>query len=512
MTNEVIFNPHNEILKGVNKLADAVEDTLGPSGKNVLIYKNNVQAPLITKDGVTVANHVVLSNQLENTGALLIKEASGKSNIVGDGTTTATVLARSIYKEGLAHLNSGYNPIDLKREIDDAVTHIVDSLKTRATPISSVEDIKKVALISSNNDEQLSDLLSKALHKVGKNGFVSVEDSQGADTTLSYSEGFQIERGVVSDFFFNQYNKVSFENASILILDHVCDNLKLLMPVLEHCHKKSEPIVIFAKDFEDNLLKALIMNAKQSGLKVACVHNPGSGDFQLHYMQDLQAVTKATILEPDCTPSLNNFDPRFLGKVGKIVIDLYQTNIYGFSDISGYVAELNDLINNCKEDFYKEKMKDRHARLTNSIAILSLGSFSTTELNDKKLRVEDTLKAVKAAMKAGILPGGGISLYRSKGQWATAGGKIIQKALEAPIRAILKNAGMNPEEVLMQINRHEDFNYGLDARKKVFGNLIDLGVVDPLLVVVGALQNAASAAGMMLTTNCVVMREVEDKK
>lgn len=504
--NKIIFQPHKKIMEGVNKLADAVQETLGPSGRNVIIYKGENTTPIITKDGVTVARNISLEDQVENIGAALVKEVAANSDVVGDGTTTATVLCRAIYKECLSQVESGINPIELKRAIDNTINTIVKDLESKSKAITNQKDLYQVALISTNNDKDLADLISKAFTKVGKDGFVLVEESQTDNTTLEFTEGYQIDRGTVSHLFFNKYveKRIIFDNPLILLLNHNADSFLYLTQALEYSLKNNRPLAIFAQEYEDNTLYTLLENKLKAGVRLACFLSPGSGDFKVDYMQDFAKLTGAAILEPDSPPMLKKFDPSFFGTCKKLVADLNKTTITGYNDVTAHIQDLKLSMEDCDKHYYKEKLKDRYAKLTNSIAILKLGTTTKNEMADKKLRVEDAVKATRSALKNGILPGGGIPLLRS------AKNQFLAEALEAPIRAILKNSGADVEQVISKIKKHDDFNFGYDARAEEYGNLIDLGIVDSTDVVTTSLRGAGAAASMLLTASCLIVKE--DKK
>lgn len=510
MSNEIYFEPHNKILNGVNKLADAVTETLGPRGSNVIISKKRGY-PTVTKDGVTVARNITLSDELENIGALLVKEVASKSNDnAGDGTTTATVIARAIFQKGMDIVNNGYNPIDLKRELDDSVANAVKELEKNTKKIDSLEEVRNVALVSTNNDVELSDFISRAVHRVGVNGMVSVEESKTSNTELKFAEGLQIERGLVSQYFCTDITRLrsSYNDAHILVVNHEIDSLDSISPALLWAKETKKPLIIFAHEYEDNVLAAIIANKVKLGIKVACLHTPGTSDYKPDYMKDLCAATGATIFQPDYSPMLKEFKPEYLGKVSKITSSMHETTLIFDKDISEHVEELKQSIEVCEDDFYKAKLKDRYARLTSGIAILSLGSQSVTEMKDKKYRVEDAINATRAALEEGVLPGGGVALYKlrpkSGGLYADS---ILRFALEAPIKAILANCGIKSESVLPTIDGYPEFPHGYDARENVFCNLYDAGIIDPLKVTRSSLQNAASVAGMLLTTSCCIIQE-----
>jgi chaperonin GroEL len=514
--NDVVFNAHNDILKGVDKLANAVQATLGPSGKNVIISKKR-GSPLITKDGVTVAKNISLKNELENIGAAMVKEVASQSNkLAGDGTTTATVLARSIYKEGLKYIVSGHNPIDLKRDLDTQLEKIINKVKENSLKVESYDDIYKVALVSTNNDARLSDIIARAVQKVGRLGSISVEDSKTDECEVRFVDGLQIERGLLSKYFCNDITRmrIVYENPKILICNYELDNLMSLKNILEDSIKKNYPLIIFAHDFEDNLLAALLANKVKAGLKVACIQTPGSGDYQIDYILDLANATGSYVFEKDHGEELGGvFNPSLLGTCEKIISTITETSIISNNDISEHLKSLEDQIANCDNKLLKDKLKDRYARLTSGIAVIGLTAKTETELKDIKLRVEDAVNATKASVEEGILPGGGIALFRCiANDPKTDAEKIMSLSLQAPIKAILENAGIDFQTVLQSIKSNENYWHGFDARKKEYGDMRSLGIIDPLKVVRSSLQNAVSVAGMLLTTDCCIIKEEEEEK
>jgi chaperonin GroEL len=511
MNKEVTFEPHENILKGINKLADAVQLTLGPSGKNVIIGRRN-KLPLITKDGVTVARHISWSDELENIGASLVKEVASIANTVaGDGTTTATVLARAIYREGLKYIEEGYNPIDLKREIDEVVEDIVNELEKNKKDVSSQEEAERVALVSTNNDHQIAPLIGRAVWNTGINGFVSVEDAKDGETSLRFVEGLQLERGLISKYFCNDMARARtvYTNPYFLVCNHPIDSLNQVLPAMKWAKENDASIVIMAEAYEDNVLAAIIANNVKAGVKVICLHTPGTGDYKPDYIHDLAKATGAFIFEPDYA-TLKDFTPDKLGKAGKIVSSIYETTITGLKDMKDHVAELKESIESSQDEFYKTKLKDRHARLTSGIAILSLASQSETEQSDKKLRVEDAINATRCALEDGILPGGGVPLYRAASKVPLSkAGDVVEKALKAPIMAILDNAGSKTSEILSGIEG-QSYSWGYDARTTKACDLYEAGVIDPFKVTRSSLKHAASVAGMLLTSGCCIMKEEED--
>lgn len=509
MNKEITFKPHDKILKGIDNLADAVQMTLGPSGKNVIIGRKN-KIPLITKDGVTVARHIYWSDELENIGATLVKEVAGFANkAAGDGTTTAIVLARAIYAAGLDFITTGHNPIDLKREIDILIDKIVDNIESKKREIKTVEQAIQVALVSTNNDKLLADLIGRGVYNTGVNGFVSVEDSIDGNTTIKFIEGLQLERGIISPYFINDAirERVVYDQPYFLIVNHSIDNLNCLVPVMTWAKKNNKSVVIMAESYEDNVLSAIVANNLKAGVKIICLHLPGSADYRDDYVSDVAKAVDAQVFQLDYEPMLKDFDPAMLGHAAQIISDFKETNISTNVNIDSHIAELKETINSTTNDFHKEKLKDRYARLTSGIAILSLASDSDTEQNDKRLRVEDGIKATKAALKDGYIAGGGLPLFTAS-CYLTGGNPaetILKEALKAPITAILKNAGLDPQEILPKLLGHDVVGY--DARAMDYVDMFEAGIIDPFKVTKSALKHASSVAGMLLTSGCCIIQE-----
>jgi len=509
MNKTVSFEPHNKILDGVKKLSKAVAMTLGPCGKNVIIGRKN-KIPLITKDGVTVARHISWSDELENIGATLVKEVAGFANkAAGDGTTTATILACAIYEEGLNHIDKGVNPIDLKREIDTLVDRVVDDLEKDKKELTTVEEAIQVALISTNNDVLLADLIGRGVFNTGVNGFVSVEDSVDDKTTIKFVEGLQLERGIISPYFMNDSirERTVYDKPNFLIVNHTIDNLDCLVPVMTWAKKNNKPVVVMAEAYEDNVLTAIVANNVKAGVKIICLHLPGSGEYKSDYVSDIAKAVGAQVFQLDYEPMLKDFNPEMLGTAKQIISTFKETNISTEINIQEHILRLKDTIESATNDFHKEKLKDRYARLTSGIAILSLASESDTEQNDKRLRVEDGIRATKAALLDGYVCGGGLPLFAAANKLTADNPAeiILKKALRAPIEAILENAGEDPQKVLPALMGNTIV--GWDARVGEPVDMYAAGIIDPFKVTKSALKHAASVAGMLLTSGCCITEE-----
>jgi len=512
--------------RGVDKLADAVKVTLGPKGRNVVIDKK-FGAPTVTKDGVTVAKEVELSDPLENMGAQMVKEVATKtSDVAGDGTTTATVLAQAVYREGLKNVTAGSNPMALKRGIEKAVTHIVEELKKISVPTAGKKEIAQVAAISANNDKEIGDLIADAMEKVGKDGVITVEEARGIETTLETVDGMQFDRGYISPYFVTDPDKMEsvLEDALILIHDKKISSMKDLLPVLEKVAQMGRPLLIIAEDVEGEALATLVVNKLRGTLKVSAVKAPGFGDRRKAMLEDIAKLTGGQVVSEEVGFKLENAVVSDLGRAKRIVIDKDNTTIIdgaGDSDaIQGRVKEIRAAIDKSTSDYDREKLQERLAKLAGGVAVINVGAATEAEMKEKKARVEDALHATRAAVEEGIVPGGGVAFIRA--QRALKGLKlddadeqigvdIIRRAIEEPIRMIVANAGGEGSIVVEKVRSSKDDAFGYNALTDTYENLVTAGVIDPTKVTRSALQNAASIAGLLLTTEALVVERKEDK-
>jgi len=507
---------------GVDKLADAVKVTLGPKGRNVVIDKK-FGAPTMTKDGVTVAKEIELEDAVENMGAQMVREVASKtSDVAGDGTTTATVLAQAIYTEGLKNVTAGANPMDLKRGIDAGVNQVMDHLKSMSKDVSKKEEIAQVGTISANNDHSIVGLISDAMDKVGNEGVITVEEAKSTDTYLETVEGMQFDRGYLSPYFVTNAENMETELESPYILVHEkkISNMKELLPVLEKVVQAGKPLLVIAEDVEGEALATLVMNKLRGSFKVAAVKAPGFGDRRKAMLQDIAVLTGATVISEDQGYKLENADLSYLGQARTITIDKDNTTVVeGKGDHAGVKARINEIkvqIEKSTSDYDKEKLQERLAKLSGGVAVLNIGAATEVEMKEKKARVEDALHATRAAVKEGIVPGGGVALLRAieaintKGMIAdeATGAGILKKALEAPCRTIVSNAGLEESVVVNNIKESKGAN-GFDARTEEYTDMLKAGIIDPTLVTRTAVQNAASIAGLMLTTECCVSDKPE---
>ena len=521
MSKQIFFeiDARNRMKKGVDTLANAVKVTLGPKGRNVVIEKK-FGAPAITKDGVTVAKEIELEDPIENIGAQMVKEVASKTaDIAGDGTTTATVLAQSIISEGLKNLAAGANPMDLKRGIDKAVTAVVENLKKQSQSVGDANDkIEQVASVSANNDASIGKLIAEAMLKVGKEGVITVEEAKGTDTTVDVVEGMQFDRGYISPYFVTNSEKmeVELQNPYILIYDKKISSMKDILHILEKVAQGGRPLLIIAEDLEGEALATLVVNKLRGTLKVAAVKAPGFGDRRKEMLQDIAVLTKGTVVSEEQGYKLENADLTYLGQASAVTIDKDNTTIVGGSgekkDITARVNQIKAQIENTTSDYDKEKLQERLAKLAGGVAVLYVGAATEVEMKEKKDRVDDALHATRAAVEEGIVPGGGVaylraieSLEKLKGENndETTGIQIIRRALEEPIRQIVINSGIEGSIVIQKIKENKG-DFGFNARTEVYENLFAAGVIDPTKVTRIALENAASIAGMLLTTECVV--------
>ena len=511
--------------RGVDALANSVKVTLGPKGRNVIISKS-FGGPQVTKDGVTVAKEIELENELENMGAQMVKEVASKTNdLAGDGTTTATVLAQAIVKEGLKNVASGANPMDLKRGIDKAVSCITEELNKQSKQVgNSSEKIQQVASISANNDSTVGNLIAKAFEKVGKEGVITVEEAKGTDTYVAVVEGMQFDRGYLSPYFVTNADKMitELENPYILLFDKKISNLQEILPILEPVSQSGKALLIIAEDVEGQALATLVVNKLRGGLKIAAVKAPGFGDRRKAMLEDIAILTGGTVVSEERGFSLENADLSMLGTAETITIDKDNTTIVNgagkASDIKARVSQIKAQIETTTSDYDKEKLQERLAKLAGGVAVLYVGAASEVEMKEKKDRVDDALHATRAAVEEGIVAGGGVALVRTKDKLAklksenadeTTGIQIVDKAIEAPIRTIVENAGGEGSIVIAKVIDSKD-NMGYDAKNEEYVDMLKAGIIDPKKVTRIALENAASVAGMILTTECAVIDIKED--
>jgi chaperonin GroEL len=514
--------------KGVDKLANAVKVTLGPKGRNVVIDKK-FGTPTVTKDGVTVAKEVELEDPIENMGAQMVREVASKtSDVAGDGTTTATVLAQAIYAEGIKNVTAGANPMDLKRGIDLAVVKIVEGLKKLSKNIdkTSKTEIAQVGSISANNDFQIGELIADAMMKVGTDGVITVEEAKGTETTVDIVEGMQFDRGYLSPYFVTDADTMEavLEDPYILIYDKKISTMKDLLPILEKIAQAGRTLLIIAEDLEGEALATLVVNKLRGTLKVAAVKAPGFGDRRKAMLEDIAVLTSGTVISEEKGYKLENATVSYLGTAKKVVIDKDNTTLVEGAgkkeDIKKRVNEIKGQIEKTTSDYDKEKLQERLAKLSGGVAVLKIGAATEVEMKEKKARVEDALHATRAAVEEGIVPGGGVALIRVasaldkvKGDNADQkiGVDIIRKAIEAPLRQIVENAGIEGSVVINKIKEGKD-DYGFNALTETYENLIKAGVLDPTKVTRVALENAASVASMLLTTEAVICEKPEKEK
>ena len=513
------------ILKGVNQLADAVKVTLGPKGRNVVINKS-FGSPLVTKDGVTVAKEVELEDKLENMGAQMVKEVASKtSDVAGDGTTTATVLAQAIYREGVRLVSAGNNPMDLKRGIDQAVSSISEELDKMSKPTESHTDVAQVGTISANGDTTIGDIIAEAMEKVGQDGVITVEEAKGLETTLDTVEGMQFDRGYLSPYFVTDTERMvaDIEDPLILIHEKKISNMKDLLPLLEKVAQAGRPLVIVAEDVDGEALATLVVNKLRGTLKVAAVKAPGFGDRRKAMLQDIAVLTGGEVISEDLGFKLENAALEQLGRAKKFVIDKDNSTIVdgaGDADaIEGRVNQIRSQIETTTSDYDREKLQERLAKLVGGVAVIKVGAATETEMKEKKARVEDALHATRAAVEEGIVPGGGVTLIRaaraleglSLSTEQNMGLEIVRRAVEEPLRMISKNAGVEGSIVVQEV-KSKDGAFGYNAASGAYGDMFEFGVIDPTKVVRHALRNAASVAGLMITTEALIADKPEDKK
>jgi chaperonin GroEL len=511
---------------GVDKLANAVKVTLGPKGRNVVIDKK-FGAPTVTKDGVTVAKEIELENPIENMGAQMVREVASKtSDVAGDGTTTATVLAQAIFREGLKNVTAGANPMDLKRGVDLAVGKVVEYLKSISKEVGGREEIAQVGAISANNDKTIGELIADAMEKVGKDGVITVEESKSAETNLEVVEGMQFDRGYISPYFVtnSETMEANLEDPYILIHDKKISAMKDLLPVLEKIAQAGKSLLIIAEDLEGEALATLVVNKLRGTLKVCAVKAPGFGDRRKAMLEDIAILTAGTVISEERGFKLENATLDYLGRAKKINIDKDNTTIVEGAgktdDIKKRINEIKAQIDKTTSDYDKEKLQERLAKLSGGVAVLKIGAATEIEMKEKKARVEDALHATRAAVEEGIIPGGGVALVRAIGSIEklqgenidqTTGVKIVQKSLEEPLKLIAANAGLEGAVVLNKVLEGKN-DFGFNAQTEVYENLLKAGVIDPTKVARTALENAASVASLLITTEAVVYEKKEEEK
>ena len=514
-----------KMVSGVNTLANAVRVTLGPKGRNVVVDRA-FGGPHITKDGVTVAKEIELKDKFENMGAQMVKEVASKTNdVAGDGTTTATVLAQAIVAEGMKYVTAGMNPTDLKRGIDKAVAALVDELKNIAKPCDTSKEIAQVGSISANSDEQVGAIIAEAMEKVGKEGVITVEDGKSLENELDVVEGMQFDRGYLSPYFINDAEKqiAALDNPFVLLFDKKISNIRDLLPVLEQVAKASRPLLIIAEDVEGEALATLVVNNIRGILKTVAVKAPGFGDRRKAMLQDIAILTGGVVIAEEVGLSLEKATLDDLGQAKRIEIGKENTTIIdGFGDaaqIEARVAEIRQQIETATSDYDKEKLQERVAKLAGGVAVIKVGAATEVEMKEKKDRVEDALHATRAAVEEGVVAGGGVALLRARAALENlhtgnadqdAGVQIVLRAVESPLRQIVANAGGEPSVVVNKVLEGKG-NYGYNAGSGEYGDMIEMGVLDPAKVTRSALQHAASIAGLMLTTDCMIAEIPEEK-
>ena len=527
MAKEIKFDieSRDALKRGVDALANAVKVTLGPKGRNVVIEKS-FGAPHVTKDGVSVAKEIELEDKVENMGAQMVKEVASKTNdIAGDGTTTATVLAQAIVREGLKNVAAGANPMDLKRGIDKAVTAVVENLKSQSQVVGdSSEKIKQVASISANNDDTIGALIAEAYGKVGKEGVITVEEAKGTDTTVDVVEGMQFDRGYQSPYFVTNPEKMvaELDNPYILLVEKKISSMKELLPVLEPVAQQGKALLIISEEVEGEALATLVVNKLRGSLKIAAVKAPGFGDRRKAMLEDIAILTGGQVISEERGFTMENATIEMLGRAEKVVIDKDNTTIVNGAgneaDIKGRVNQIKAQMESTTSDYDKEKLQERLAKLAGGVAVLYVGAASEVEMKEKKDRVDDALHATRAAVEEGIVPGGGVALVRSistlnfegSNQDESTGIKIVKRAIEEPLRQIVANAGGEGSVIVAKVSEGNG-DFGFNAKNDTYVNMFEAGIIDPTKVVRVALENAASVAGILLTTECVITEIKKDE-
>ncbi len=528
MAKDIIFNikARESLKKGVDELSNAVKVTLGPKGRNVIIEKS-YGSPVVTKDGVTVAKEVELKDAIENVGAQMVKEVASKtSDLAGDGTTTATVLAQSIFTTGLKNVTAGANPMDLKRGIDKAVIEVIKSLKAQTKQVGdTMEKIQQVATVSANNDIFIGKMIAEAMEKVKKEGVITIEEAKGIETTVKVVEGMQFDRGYISPYFVTDTEKmeVVYDNPYILIYDKKISVMKDLLPVLEKAVQTGRPLIIIAEDMEGEALATLVVNKIRGTLKVAAIKAPGFGDRRKEMLEDIAILTGGTVISEEKGYKLEDTTLQYLGQAEKMTIDKENTTIINGqgkkADIQGRIGQIKSQIEKTTSDYDREKLQERLAKLSGGVAVIYAGAASEVEMKEKKDRFDDALHATRAAIEEGIIPGGGVAFIRAikaleklKGsnEDENTGIQIIRRALEEPLRQIVENAGLEGSVIVQKVKEGKD-DFGFNANTEEYENLFQAGVIDPTKVARVALENAASIASMLLTTECVIVTHKEEK-
>src|SRR5687767_5396069 len=524
---EIVYTEvaRNLILSGVNALADAVKVTLGPKGRNVVIEKS-FGSPTVTKDGVTVAKEIELENRFENMGAQMVREVASKtSDVAGDGTTTATVLAQSIYREGSKLVAAGHNPMEIKRGIDQAVTALTEALKKMAKVTKDPKEIAQVGTISANGDKEIGDKLAQAMEKVGKEGVITVEESKTAETVLDVVEGMQFDRGYLSPYFVTDPERMeaSLEDCYLLISEKKISNMKDLLPVLEAIARQQRPLLILAEDVDGEALATLVVNKLRGTLQICAVKAPGFGDRRKEMLKDIAVLTGGQPVTEDLGLKLENLTLNDLGTAKRLTVDKDNTTVVDGAgkkaDIDARVKQIRNQVEETTSDYDRDKLQERLAKLVGGVAVIKVGAATEIEMKEKKARVEDALHATRAAVEEGVVPGGGVALIRAQSalesmklnQEQQVGVNIIKRALEEPLRQIVANAGEEGSIVVQKVREGKD-NFGFNAATGQYSDLVADGVIDPVKVVRSALQNAASVAGLMLTTEALVAEKPKDEK
>jgi len=514
-----------KLKRGVDRLAEAVRVTLGPKGRNVVIDKK-FGSPTVTKDGVTVAKEIELADPVENLGAQMVKEVATKtSDLAGDGTTTATVLAQAIFREGVKNVTAGANPMELKRGIEKAVEVVVQELEKLSVPSAGKKEIAQVGAISANNDKEIGDLIAEAMDKVGKDGVITVEEAKGIETTLETVDGTQFDRGYLSPYFVTDPEKMEtvLEDGYVLIHDKKISSMKELLPILEKSAESGKPLLIIAEDVEGEALATLVVNKLRGTLKVVAVKAPGFGDRRKEMLRDIAVLTGGEVISEEVGFKLENTTLNQLGRAKRIVVDKDNSTIVDgkgkAAAITGRINEIKVAIEKTTSDYDKEKLQERLAKLAGGVAIINVGAATETEMKEKKARVEDALHATRAAVEEGIIPGGGVAFLRAQPALDRIKGTddekvgiaIVRRALEEPIRMIAQNAGAEGSIVVAKVKGSKERNFGYNAQTDAYEDLVKAGVIDPTKVARTALQNAASIAGLLLTTECVLTERREEK-
>jgi len=524
---EIIYDTgaRDKILAGVNALANAVKVTLGPKGRNVVIEKS-FGAPTVTKDGVTVAKEIELDNKFENMGAQMVREVASKtSDVAGDGTTTATVLAQAIFREGSKMVAAGHNPMELKRGIDAAVTHVTDKLEKLSKPTKDPKEIAQVGTISANGDVTIGGIIADAMAKVGKEGVITVEEAKGLETDLDVVEGMQFDRGYLSPYFVTDPERMEavLEDAYLLIVEKKVSNMKDLLPVLEAIARQQKPLLVIAEDVEGEALATLVVNKLRGTLTTTAVKAPGFGDRRKEMLRDIATLTGGQVISEDLGLKLENVTLNDLGRAKRVTVDKENTIIVDGAgkkkDIEGRIETIRKQIDETTSDYDREKLQERLAKLVGGVAVIRVGAATEVEMKEKKARVEDALHATRAAVEEGIVPGGGVAFIRAAagldkldvGDEQRVGVNIVRRAIEEPLRQIAANAGLEGSIVVNEV-RNSKGGYGFNAANETYEDLIEAGVIDPTKVVRTALQNSASVAGLMLTTEALVAEAPKDEK